>query len=247
MSEYETPIALAAYELLADGYDAKAETKAENGFNEHPAMRACVGDVTGLAVLDAGCGPGFLARDLLAAGATRLVALDVSPRMIELAKLKTGGAAECHVSDLAKPLGLDDDSFDLVVSSLAMDYVRDWSVPLGSFRRILKPDGRLVMSVQHPMGSYDWFKPPSAFGVHLCEATWRGFTDQPVVVPDFYRSFEELINPVIAAGFRIQRLHETRPVPALRALDRRKFERGNSFPTFMIIDAIVSTEDSGPA
>ncbi|MEO1528258.1 MAG: methyltransferase domain-containing protein, partial [Planctomycetota bacterium] len=49
-------------------------------------MRRCIGDVTGLRVLDAGCGPGFLTRDLLAAGANRVFAIDVSPLMIDLAQ-----------------------------------------------------------------------------------------------------------------------------------------------------------------
>ncbi|MEL7201206.1 MAG: SAM-dependent methyltransferase, partial [Pseudomonadota bacterium] len=77
-NETNAPIARDAYDALAEGYAALAETKAENGFNEHPAMRACIGDVKGLTVLDAGCGPGFLLRDLLAAGARRVCGFDVS-------------------------------------------------------------------------------------------------------------------------------------------------------------------------
>lgn len=239
MSEDQSrPIALDAYEQLAEGYAERAETKAENGYNEHPAMRQCIGPVDGLRVLDAGCGPGFLTRDLLAAGAARLTALDVSPKMIELARARAQGNVEWLVADLAQPLPLPDASFDLVVSSLAIDYVRDWSVPLAEFHRLLVANGRLVFSVQHPLGSYEWFQPPTAFGVHYCEATWRGFTDEPVVVPDYYRSFEEIINPLLEAGFRLQGLHETRPVEALKAIDPRRYERGTRFPTFMVVSAV---------
>ncbi len=63
------PIALNAYETLAEAYAAKAETKAENGYNEHPAIRSVIGSARGPRVLDAGSGPGFLSRDLLEGGA----------------------------------------------------------------------------------------------------------------------------------------------------------------------------------
>jgi hypothetical protein len=58
MSDPDAPVALEAYEALARRYSDIAETKAENGYNEHPAMRAQLGAVKGLRVVDAGCGPG---------------------------------------------------------------------------------------------------------------------------------------------------------------------------------------------
>ncbi|MFK7740798.1 MAG: methyltransferase domain-containing protein [Planctomycetota bacterium] len=133
------------------------------------------------------------------------------------------------------PLG--DASFDLVVSSLAIDYVYDWSTPLAEFHRLLKATGRLVFSVQHPMGSYKWLQPPTAFGVHYCEVAWKGFTKTPVVVPDYYRSFEEIVNPLLAAGFQLEGILETRPLDALRAIHPKKYRQNATFPTFMVISA----------
>lgn len=236
------PIALEAYEKLAEAYSAIAETKAENGYNEHPAMRGVIGEVQGLRVLDAGCGPGFLTRDLVKGGASEVTGFDISPKMLEIAKNRVGDAAEVFLADMAQPLALlESGRFDLVVSSLAIDYVRDWTVPLGEFKRVLGPGGRLVLSVQHPMGAYKWFSPPSAFGVHYCEADWTGFMDEPVTVPDYYRSFDEIVNPILAAGFTLCGITETKPVPALEAIDPIKYAKGMHFPTFMVIDAIAAT------
>ncbi|MEO0882093.1 MAG: class I SAM-dependent methyltransferase [Pseudomonadota bacterium] len=239
MPKTPKPIALDAYEALARAYSEIAETKAENGYNEHPAIRAKIGPVTGLNVLDAGCGPGFLVRDLLRGGAARVIGFDISPTMIEIAKERVGDAADLFISDLAQPIPLNNDSLDLIVSSLAIDYVCDWAGPLSEFHRTLKKNGRLVFSVQHPMGAYKWFKPPSAFGVHLCEADWKGFTDTPVTVPDHYRSFEEIISPLLTAGFRLTGLTETKPIDALRDINPDKYQQNATFPTFMVIEAVA--------
>jgi len=238
MTDPSLPIALDAYEKLARAYSDIAETKAENGFIEHPAIRKCVGDVSRLTVLDAGCGPGFMLRHLLDSGAEETVGVDVSPAMIGLAGKRTNNRAELHIADMAKPMPfLKTAHFDLVTSSLAIDYVKDWRTPLSEFRRVIKSTGRLVFSVQHPMGSYEWFNPPSAFGVHLCETDWTGFTKEPVTVPDYYRSFDEIINPVIDAGFQIGRITETKPVPELKRINPEKYERASRHPTFMVIEA----------
>ena len=72
--------------------------------------------------------------------------------------------------------------------------------------------------------------------MHLCEATWKGFGGKPVVVADYYRPFGEIISPLLAAGFTLRALKETRPVPELEAINPRKYREGLISPTFMILD-----------
>jgi ubiquinone/menaquinone biosynthesis C-methylase UbiE len=55
------------------------------------------------------------------------------------------------VADLSRPLPFADDTFDDVVVSLVLHYLRDWTAPLAELRRVLKPGGRLVLSVNHPV------------------------------------------------------------------------------------------------
>ncbi|NHK28287.1 class I SAM-dependent methyltransferase [Parvularcula flava] len=240
MSTDDQPVAFEAYEALASAYSAIAATKAENGHMEHPAMRAQIGDVSGLKVLDAGCGPGFLLRYLLDQGAGEVVGFDISPAMINEARKRVGDKVALHVADMAKPLDfLPGRCCDLIVSSLAIDYIRDWSVPLAEFRRVLVKGGRLVFSVQHPTAAWEWYGPPTAYGVHLCKAVWKGFTENPVTVPDHYRSFAEMMNPLIAAGFRLNQIKDVEPAPELREIDPRKYKKFSREPSFMIIDAEV--------
>lgn len=156
--------------------------------------------------------------------------------MLELAR-ERAAQATLLLADLGQPFTIPDDAFDLVASSLALDYVRDWSTPLSEFHRVLRSAGRLVFSVQHPTGSLAWYQPPSAFGVQYVESEWRGFGGEPITVPNYYRSFDEIVNPVVAAGFRIDRLTDTRPTAALREVDPDAFDKYSRKPTFMVIQA----------
>lgn len=110
--KHKEPIALEAYEALAESYAAKIETKPHNAYYERPATLALLPDVTGLHVLDAGCGPGVYAEWLLEHGAARVVAIDASPKMVKLTRQRVNERAEVRVTDLSKPLDfLTDDSF----------------------------------------------------------------------------------------------------------------------------------------
>src|SRR5207248_8766977 len=101
-------------------------------------------------VLDTGCGPGVYAEWLVGQGA-EVVGVDVCPRMVELARLRLGDKATVIEADLGRPLDfLPAASFDLILSALAMDYVRDWDATFREFFRVLHDGGHLVFSVEHP-------------------------------------------------------------------------------------------------
>lgn len=229
------PIALDAYEKLAEAFSRLAPGKAENAYIEQPAMRKAVGDVRGKKIFEAGCGPGILAEYLVHEGA-KVVGFDVSPKMIELARKRVPSNATFFVADMAKKLPVDQDGqFDMVVASLSIDYIENWEIPLSEFYRLLKPRGKFIFTIQHPIGSWNWYKPTSAFGVQYVEASWKGFTEEPVTMPDYYRSFEEVINPLINAGFKILKIEDLKPIDALRTLDPYKFGKYSKLATFMCI------------
>ena len=71
--------------------------------------------------------------------------------MVDLARQRLGEDADLHVADLGAPLPFADDEFDDVVASLVLHYLEDWSGPLAELHRVLKPGGRLLLSVNHPV------------------------------------------------------------------------------------------------
>lgn len=232
------PIAQEAYNQLADEYSARIDTKAHNAYYERPATLSLLPDVRGLRVLDAGCGPGIYAQILVEQGA-QVVALDANPKMVTFARARLGEAVQVIQASLENPLSFfEDESFDLVVAPLVMDYVRDWRFIFSEFQRVLKPGGILVFSIEHPaMKYFDFIEKSNYFQVEQVSYTWKGF-GPPVEVPTYRRSLAEVFNPLIEAGFNIDRVLEPLPTEAFKAAEPEDYEKLLREPGFMCIRAV---------
>lgn len=141
-----------AYDRLAGVWSATTDDGPYNGGLERPALRTLVPQpLTGRSVLDAGCGSGAQCRWLLDQGADP-VGVDLSPQMVDEAARRCGGRGRFVVADLADPLPVEPRSLDGITCSLALHYLRDWTVPLRSFATALRPGGWAVISLDHPFG-----------------------------------------------------------------------------------------------
>lgn len=124
------------------------------GFNdeiEQPALRALVGDVAGKTLLDVGCGFGDFCRYAAQQGAEHIVGIDPSERMLALANEKT---VESNVQYQCVPVEkatFAEDTFDVIVSSVALHYVAGYGAVMAKMASWLKPGGLLVFSVEHPV------------------------------------------------------------------------------------------------
>ena len=158
-------------------------------------------------MLDAACGPGLYAEELVHRGA-RVTACDISPQMVRLLRSRVPGVT-ARVHDLNAPLDwVPDGSVDVVLLALALEYLDDRVGALRELRRVLRPGGALVLSRMHPTG--DWLRHPGDyFADRLVEETWnRGWRVRYRIGP-LERTTEELFE----AGFVIERLREPHPLP----------------------------------
>jgi 2-polyprenyl-3-methyl-5-hydroxy-6-metoxy-1,4-benzoquinol methylase len=233
----DKPIALDAYETLADSYASVIDTKPHNAYYERPATLSLLPEVTGKRVLDAGCGPGVYSQWLIEHGAD-VVAVDASTRMIELTKQRLKRTTDIWQADLSKPLTfLESSSFDVVMSPLVLNYIQDWSVTLGEFYRLLVPEGTLVFSVSHPFFDYTYFNSQNYFATELVGSTWQGFPNVQVHMPSFRRSLADTLNPVIEAGFRLEKILEPKPTKDFKEADPEDYEELMRQPVFLCIRA----------
>jgi len=219
-----------AYDRLAAVWSATTDEGPWNGLLERPAVRSLVpSKLHGATVLDAGCGSGAQAQWLLEQGA-EVVAIDVSPRMVEEAKRRCGGRGRFLVGDLAEPLPLEPLSLDGITCSLALHYVADWNIPLQSFASVLRPGGWAVISLDHPFGPS---KRGGYFDTELVADTWRK-ADVEVRQQFWRRPLGAVLEAFADAGFRLDRVVE--PQPSAEALRLFPHELGPAVgvPLFIV-------------
>ena len=229
-------LAYDAYERLADNYARLIDTKPHNAFYERPATLDLLPKVRGLDVLDAGCGPGVYAEELLKRGA-RVVAVDASDRMIELARKRLGPHAVIHQVDLSRPpTTFNDRQFDVVLAPLCLDYIADWSSLFREFFRLLKAGGYFVMSAGHPSFDAEYFGTNAYFSVERVECTWTGF-GRKVVMPSYRRSLQEFLMPIVNAGLQLDRIVEPLPTDEFKAADPVRYQALMRRPGFLCIRA----------
>ena len=194
------------YDSFAADYSAENESSLLNAYYERPAMIDLAGDVDGHRVLDAGCGSGPLSAALRAKGAI-VTGFDGSPAMLELARQRLGDDAALHVADLSRPLPFADGAFDDIVASLVLHYLRDWATPLAELRRLLKPGGRLILSVNHPI-VYKLLYPDADYFAITQYSEENTFNGQSAVLTYWHRPVSAMTDAFTAAGFRVSVISE---------------------------------------
>lgn len=208
------------YDQIADGYTAENETSLANAYYERPAMLELAGDVTGRRILDAGCGSGPLFAELRDRGAI-VSGIDASAGMLELARRRLGADADLQVADLAAPLPFPDDTFDDVIASLVLHYLQDWAPTLAELRRVLKPGGRLLASLDHPFNVVLWQQKagekPRYFETRNRTEEWT-MGGQTTQMSFWDRPLHAMTDAFTAAGFRITTISEPPYVPEARDL-----------------------------
>lgn len=210
------------YDGFAEAYTAVNETNLVNAYYERPAMLALAGDVAGRRILDAGCGSGLLFTALRDRGAM-VSGFDSSAGMLELARRRLGDGADLQVTDLGSPLPYPDDTFDDVAASLVLHYLEDWGPALAELRRILKPGGRLIASVDHPFAVNLIHREAGReaecnyFDTTKWTVEWT-IGSQTALVSRWHRPLHAMIEAFTGAGFRITVISEPDPDPAAREL-----------------------------
>lgn len=232
------PIACDAFEKLAERYSEKASTKPHNAYYEWPATRALLGEVKGKRVLDAGCGPGHYAAWLQEQGA-EVVGVDISEKMLDLARKRLGNKVKLHQADVSVPMPfLAEGSFDMVLAALFLDYIRNWSAPFHEFHRVLKRDGRFILSLHHPFNDFAK-KGNNYHETELIEYVWRGFGGEPVTVPSYRRPLGAIAGALAGAGFIIERIVEPLPTEEFRRADPEDYAVLSREPGFLVIRAVA--------
>ncbi|MFG2078612.1 class I SAM-dependent methyltransferase [Nonomuraea maritima] len=200
------------YDSFAEEYSAENENSLLNAHIERPAMTALAGDVSGRRILDAGCGSGALTAALRERGAV-VTGIDASAGMLAVARRRLGDDADLRVVDLRDPLPFADGAFDDVVASLVLHYLEDWGPTLAEMRRVLKPGGRLLASVNHPFVEWLAEDPRPSYRETTSYTDLWTFNGKSFPLTFWRRPLSAMTDAFIDAGFCPPAISEPKTAP----------------------------------
>jgi SAM-dependent methyltransferase len=184
------------------------------GLLDEPMLEAC-GDVSGLHILDSGCGEGRFCRLLVARDAEKVLGVDLCEPMILAARELQGESDSYEVADVQRLDHLKNGTFDLAVSYLNQCDLPDFSANTREVFRTLKHGGRFIVANLHPMRSADgrWQRNAKGEKEHVIvdeyfNETERHWKMMDVEFTNFHRSLATYTNGFISAGFRITAIRE---------------------------------------
>ncbi|PPK62201.1 class I SAM-dependent methyltransferase [Actinokineospora auranticolor] len=204
------------YDDFAEAYTAENETSLLNAYYARPAIVDLAGDVAGRRILDAGCGAGPVSAALRERGAV-VAGFDRSAKMVELARQRLGADTDLRVADIGEPLPYPDGAFDDAVAALVLHYLEDWTGPLAELRRVLKPGGRLIVVVNHPI----MLKMAHRESDYFATTKWTDeyeFNGHKAVLTYWHRPLHAMTDAFTAAGFRTAVISEPPPSPEAHEL-----------------------------
>jgi ubiquinone/menaquinone biosynthesis C-methylase UbiE len=210
---------------------------------EQPSLWELIGNPEGLAVLDLGCGDARIAKKFRSLGARSYLGVDGSHRMLEKAKANLEPGYSDVVLSWLEDFTLTENSFDLLVSSLALHYIEDLGKVLKKAYRALKSGGRLVFSVEHPVitscnKSLEHSPVRQAWVVDnyfergARNVQWMGST-----VTKYHRTVEDFVRLIAASDLKLKSLKESEPARE-HFDDDALWARRRRIPLFLILEAV---------
>lgn len=200
-------------EAVAEYVAAVRGSSPVNQYIEKPALRALMGPVGGLALVDLGAGAGDFACECAGGGARSVVAVEASSAMLALAREHPRVR---YVHARMEDVDLPTESVDGVFSSMALHYVEHLPRVVERVHRWLVQDGWFALTVQHPLGTASrrdhWLDdgtPQAAWPVdrYLEEGPVRDQRGDLVVVR-WHRTVSTWATALLAGGFAIQAIVE---------------------------------------
>lgn len=215
------------------------------GAGEWKALEKILPDLSGKTVLDLGCGYGWHCRYAAEHGASDVLGIDISRRMLETAREKNSAGQIEYRQTAMEDLSFTDGSFDIVFSSLAFHYVKDFTPLAASISRWLTPGGSFVFSVEHPVftayGNQDWYYDESGNILHFPVDRYYYEGEREAVflgerVIKYHRTLTTYLTVLLENGFELRHIIEPQPPEEMMDLPGMKDEMRR--PMMLLVGAV---------
>jgi len=208
-----------------------------NEFNELPATLSLLKKIKGKKVLDLGCGTGIYTKILKKKGA-RVWGIDISPRMIDIAKKEVKGV-EFRIGSATK-LPYKSATFDIVLASLVVHYFGNIDKAFREIRRVLKKDGVFIFSSDNPVtaATHKMRGRPRKyriFGNYFKEGKfYKRWPRLGIRIVYQHFTFQTMIRTIVRNGFTIEDFVDTKTVKAAAKYDRSMYAFTSKVPWFSV-------------
>lgn len=190
------------------------------GAGEWETLQTLLPNLHGKSLLDLGCGYGWHCIYAMENGATSAVGLDISQKMLDIAKEKTSFPNVEYKCLAMEDMDFPAESFDIALSSLALHYISDFELIVRKVHKFLKPGGSFVFSVEHPVftayGSQDWYRDAAGNILHFPVDNYyyegqrtANFLGEQVV--KYHKTLTTYLNGLLKNDFTINSIVEPQP------------------------------------
>lgn len=188
-----------------------------NEYLEMPTTLKLIGNVRNKKILDIGCGSGLYARLLSRRGA-KVYGIDISEKMIEIAKKEAPGV-QFKVGN-AETLPYKSNNFDIVLVALMVEHVLNWKKLFSEVRRVLRNKGVFVFSMENPIinsmrkvtyKGKKFREIKNYFKEGTRSETWD-FEGLKTKIRSHHKTYSTIIKTIIRAGFKIIDYEDAKPI-----------------------------------
>lgn len=187
---------------------------------EWETLKQMLPDFKDKRLLDIGCGYGWHCIYALENGASSTVGIDISEKMLAMAKEKTKLPNAEYLCVAMEDMDFPAESFDVALSSLAFHYIENFEEIAKKVHFFLKEGGSFVFSVEHPVftafGSQDWHRDENGEILHFPVDNYyyegkrmANFLGEDVV--KYHKTLTTYINGLLKNGFDICEVIEPQP------------------------------------
>lgn len=177
-------------------------------------------DFNGKRVLDIGCGFGWHCVYAAENGAKTVLGTDISEKMLSVVKEKNKYKNVEYKRVAMEDLNFGKDSFDVVISSLALHYTPNFKDICTGINKFLTVGGEFIFSVEHPIftseGKQDWVYDNNEKPMHwpvdnyFTEGKREAiFLGEKVI--KYHKTLTTYLNTLIETGFAITKIVEPKP------------------------------------
>ena len=215
-----------------------------DGAGEWQTLKDLLPDFKGKRVLDLGCGYGWHCLYAAEHGAASVVGVDLSEKMLEVARKKNTFSNITYLQASIDEVTFEAESFDIVISSLAIHYIADFGKLAKNIAQWLVPEGQLIFSVEHPIftaeGSQDWSYDEAGKITHspVDNYFYEGKRTAHFLGSDvtkYHRTLTTYLDHLLTNGFQIKRIVE--PMPPENMLDIPGMQDEMRRPMMLIVKA----------